>query len=262
MRRTLLLGFAPAIIALCSPVAAAQAATPGSAAMVRIPGGSYRPLYEQSGAAMVRVGPFQLDRDAVTRGEFRDWLRDNPRWQRSRLAAVFAVRAAYLSDWRGELDPGDATDLRRPVVNVSWHAARAYCAARGARLPTVHEWEYVAAASGSARDATRDPGFVQALTSAYSSRPRPLTPVGETSANFYGVRGLHGLQWEWVDDFNSVLVSDDSRAVGGRDRPAWCASSTIGALDPTNYPAFLRFALRSALSSRDALETLGFRCAR
>jgi formylglycine-generating enzyme len=302
MRSTLLIGFAPAILALfpgdaaaqAAPLAARVAAAPTAAvtgaidrpaaakpaaakpaaarpaaakpasslAMVRIPGGSYRPLYEQSGAARVQVASFQLEREPVTRGEFRDWLRENPQWRRSRIASVFAVRAAYLSDWRGDLEPGDATDLRRPVVNVSWHAARAYCAARGARLPTVQEWEYAAAASDVARDATGDPAFIQQLTSAYSSRPRPLPPAADATSNVYGIRAMHGFQSEWVEDFNSVLVSDDSRAVGERDRPAWCASSTIGALDPNNYPAFLRFALRSALSSRDALETLGFRCAR
>jgi formylglycine-generating enzyme required for sulfatase activity len=102
---------------------------------------------------------------------------------------------------------------------------------------------------------------VQRLVSLYATRPRPLPPVDSGTVNVHGVRGLHGLAWEWVADFNSVLVSDDSRGVGGRDHDLFCASAAIGAADPTNYPAFLRYAIRAGLTGRTTLETLGFRCA-
>ena len=247
---------------------AALAAAPGGAAargtrsgMVRLPAGAYRPLYGVRGADSVAVRGFLLDRDPVTRAEFLAFVRAEPRWRRSAVAPLFADRGGYLADWRGDLDAGDATDLRRPVTNVSWFAARAYCAAQGKRLPTVHEWEYAAAASETRRDATGDPAFVQRLVTLLASRPRPLPTVEHGFRNVYGVRGLHGLASEWVEDFNSVLVSDDSRAVGARDHDAFCASAAIGAVDPTNYAAFLRFAVRAGLGGRSTLETLGFRCA-
>ncbi|HEX6059852.1 MAG TPA: formylglycine-generating enzyme family protein [Gemmatimonadaceae bacterium] len=256
----------PATLALLALLLApaALAAAPGGSArsgMVRLPAGAYRPLYGVRGTDSVVVRSFLLDRDAVTRGEFLAFVRAEPRWRRSAVAPLHADRRGYLADWRGDLDAGDADDVRRPVTNVSWHAARAYCASLGKRLPTVHEWEYAAAASESRRDASGDPAFIQRLVSLYAARPRPLPQTTAGFRNVYGVRGLHGLAWEWVEDFNSVLVSDDSRGVGGRDHGAYCASAAIGALDPGNYAAFLRFAFRAGLTGRSSAESLGFRCA-
>ncbi len=230
-------------------------------AMVRLPAGSYRPLYGRVGDPPTRVGAFRLDRDPVTRGDFLAFVRQHPSWRRSAVRPLFADRAAYLSNWAGDLDVGDAADARRPVTSVSWFAARAYCRAQGKRLPTVAEWEYVAAADASSRDAAREPLFVQHLVTLYSGRSRHTPEVATGAINAYGVRGLHDLVWEWVDDFNSVLVSDDSRAVGGRDHSLFCASGAIGAADPSNYPAFLRYAFRAGLTGATTVSALGFRCA-
>ena len=79
--------------------------------------------------------------------------------------------------------------------------------------------------------------------------------------NVYGIRGLHDGPWEWVEDFNSVLVSDDSRGSGARSHQLYCASAAIGAADPRNFPAFLRYAVRAGATPRTSLENLGFRCA-
>jgi hypothetical protein len=40
-----------------------------------------------------------------------------------------------------------------------------------------------------------------------------------------------------------------------------CASAALGAADPTDYPAFLRAAVRAGLTPRTTLGALGFRCA-
>jgi formylglycine-generating enzyme required for sulfatase activity len=231
------------------------------AAMIAIPAGRYLPLYGRPGDAAVRVAGFRLDRDAVTRGDFLAFVREHPEWRRDSVRPLRADRAGYLAGWRAPLDVGAPAELRRPVTRVSWFAARAYCAARGKRLPTVDEWEYAAAASESRRDASRDPAFVQRLVALYATRGTRAGTVDEGERNAYGVRGLHGLVWEWTADFNSVLVSDDSREVGGRDHDMFCASAAIGATDPTNYAAFLRYAMRAGLAGRSTLESLGFRCA-
>jgi len=230
--------------------------------MVTVPAGTFRPLYGRASDAPLPVAAFALDRDPVTRRDFLAFVRAQPSWRRSAVKRVHATPAGYLADWRDDLEAGDADDLRRPVTNVSWFAARAYCTAQGKRLPTILEWEYAAAASATRRDASREPAFIQSLVTRYASRRHPVPPVAEGETNAYGVRGMHGLAWEWVDDFNGVLVSDDSRAVGGRDHDLFCASAAIGAVDPTNYPAFLRHAVRAGLTGRTTLETLGFRCAR
>lgn len=232
--------------------------------MVRIPAGSYVPLYNVGGVRVVAVAAFRLDRHAVTRGEFLAFVRNNPAWRRDNVRAVFAG-AGYLAAWPAPLDAGDAADLVRPVTSVSWFGARAYCASRDKRLPTVDEWEYVGQASETARDASHDPRFMARLIALYSTDTAERMRAGRGYRNVYGVDGMHGGPWEWTEDFNSVLVSADSREAGGTARHtdfrAVCASAAIGASDPSNYPAFLRYAFRAALDARTTVGVLGFRCA-
>lgn len=231
------------------------------APMVTLPAGSYRPLYGRPNDPPARVAGFRLDRDPVTRGEFLAFVAREPKWRRSAVRPTFADRARYLAAWKGDLGAGDAEDLRRPVTGVSWFAARAYCAAQGKRLPTVAEWEYAAAASRTRRDAARESAFVSHLMTLYASRTMPAPRVETAEVNAFGLRGMHDLAWEWVEDFNSVIASDDSRGVGGRDHDLFCASAAIGAADPTNYPAFLRYAVRAGATARSAMDAMGFRCA-
>ena len=236
---------------------AAREVTP----MVRIPSGRYQPLYGRPGDGHTSVAAFRIDRDPVSRSQYLSFVRAHPAWRRSAVSGVYADRRGYLVGWTNDTTAGSSSDLQRPVSNVSWFAARAYCASQGKRLPTAAEWEYVAASSATAREAAYDDAFVQRLVTLYATRSRPLATIEHGEINAYGVRALHALAWEWVADFNSVLVSDDSRGVGGRDHDLFCASAAIGAPDPTNYPAFLRYALRAGLTGRSTLETLGFRCA-
>lgn len=245
------------LLALAAAPAAAKTGVP--AGMARIPPGRYVPLY-LNGRANVEVRAFALDRHPVTRGEYLAFVRAHPRWQRGRVPGAFAERG-YLAGWPGPLAVGPAADARRPVTEVSWFAARAFCAARGARLPTTDEWEYAALASESVRDASRDPAFITRLLALYRT-PRTLPPaVGSGFRNAYGVSDLHGVVWEWVSDFNSLLISDDSRATAGRDHPLFCAAGVVGATDPNNYPAFLRYGFRAGLQGRTTVGSLGFRCA-
>lgn len=255
----------PLLIAT-APSAKARASARPSATMARIPAGSYQPLYGAIGGAPVVVGSFWLDREPVTRGEYLEFVKANPAWRRGSVRPLFAGKS-YLSAWAGDLDAGSATDLRRPVTEVSWFAAKAYCEAQGKRLPTVDEWEYAASASETRTSVARDAGFIRRILALYAARPNNgvLPPVGSGFRNVYGVRDMHGLAWEWTLDFNDVMVSDDSRAsgsaAGGKDHKLFCASAAIGASDPSNYPAFMRYAFRAGLTGRSTARTLGFRCA-
>jgi len=241
-------------LGLCARPAAAAPVGPE---MARIPGGSYVPLFV-NGPGSVKVDAFALDRFPVTRADYLAFVRARPAWRRGQVRRAFAG-PGYLSGWPSAASAGGARELRLPATGVSWFAARAYCAWRGKRLPTTDEWEFAARASERSRDASRDPAFTARLLRLYTSRaPRP---VGSTFRNAYGVSDLHGLVWEWTLDFNGVMVSNDSRATSGRDHPLFCAAGVVGATDPGNYPAFLRYGFRAALDGRTTTEGLGFRCA-
>ena len=68
--------------------------------------------------------------------------------------------------------------------------------------------------------------------------------------------------WEWVLDFNSTLISEDSRTGKDPDRLLFCGSGAVGSRDRNDYASFMRIAFRSALSPRYTTASLGFRCAR
>jgi formylglycine-generating enzyme required for sulfatase activity len=195
----------------------------------------------------------------VTNEEYLEFVRQHPEWRRSRVKPVFAD-ASYLRHWTGDLELGARAPARSPVVNVSWFAARAFLRWRGQRLPTVDEWEYVAAASDTQRDASRDPAFLDRLRQWYA-RPTldPLPPVASGGANVYGLHDLHGLVWEWTLDFNSAMVTGESRGDASIERSLYCGGGAAGAAEFENYAAFMRFAFRSSLEGRYAVGNLGFR---
>ena len=223
------------------------------AGMSIIPHGTFSPLYAEKGAERVTVHSFALDREPVTRGEFLEFVRRNPEWRRSAVKTSVADKG-YLADWSSDLSQGSVSDLRRPVTNVSRNAAFAYCKAKGKRLPTPSEWEYAAAASDTRRDGISDRAFISKLVGFYTKRSARSPVIGTGVRNVYGVRDLHELVWEWTADAASDVHASHTHHM-------FCASSAIGATDPSNYPAFMRYAVRSGLTDRTTLKTLGFRCA-
>lgn len=92
--------------------------------------------------------------------------------------------------------------------------------------------------------------------------PAILPAAGLGRPNFYGARDLHGLVWEWVEDFNTAMVTGESRADTGLERDLFCGAGSVGAKDTTDYAAFMRQALRSSLKANNTTTSLGFRCAR
>jgi formylglycine-generating enzyme len=260
------MNFLPALVALTLslplPLEGGGRLDPGAAdgSMVRVPAGSYLPHYSRD-RALVPVAAFQMDRYPVTRQDFLEFVKARPAWRRSEIKPLFAA-AGYLGDWRSDLDHGGPDRARLPVTNVSWFAAKSFCEWQGKRLPTTHEWEYVAAASEDRRDASGDSAFLQRLVE-LSTRRLPARSVGSGFRNAFGVWDMHGLVGEWVLDFNNVAVSDDSRAARGEhDRLLYCAAGGMAATNPSNYAAFMRFAMRSGLDGRSTLGSLGFRCVR
>jgi formylglycine-generating enzyme required for sulfatase activity len=232
------------------------------AEMASIPSGTYVPLQRSvQDFAQVPVASFLLAEQPVTNAEFLAFVTANPKWRRSQVSQLFADES-YLKHWAGDIDPGAQAPAGAPVVHVSWFAARAYARWAGLRLPTTAEWELAAAAGYTTAAGKNEPDFNRDLY-AWLARPVPAVLPDTASArpNFHGVRGLHGLVWEWVDDFNTAMVTGESRGDGGLDRDLFCGAGAAGATDTANYAAFMRAALRSSLKANNTTSSLGFRCA-
>ncbi len=227
--------------------------------MVLISGGNFIPLYGAKGEVQ-KVDDFYMDVYPVTNGQFLEFVKCNPKWQRSKVKKIFAD-ANYLRQWENDLDPGKSVDLNSPVTNVSWFAAKAYAEWKGKRLPTVAEWEYTASASKNKPNEGTNLNNIQRIQSWYSKlSSKYLQPVGSTEKNYWGVYDLFGLIWEWTFDFNSSLVTGESRDGGNVERNLFCGSGSSSALDLKNYPAFMRYGFRSSLKANYTISNLGFRC--
>lgn len=241
-------------------LALALAAWAQSTPLVGVPGGSYRPLYPTDPSqAVVQVSGFLIERHLVTVGQYQAFVLARPEWQRGATSVVVAD-AGYLASWVGPTVPSAPGD--RPVTEVSWYAARAYCAAIGRRLPTEDEWELVARASETVADASDDPVWLARVLGWYAQPGGGvLPPVGQGAPNLWGVYDLHGLVWELVEDFNNTLVASDAREAGDADRLRFCGVGAVSAQDVRDYANFMRVAFRSALEGSTTSRSLGFRCA-
>lgn len=231
--------------------------------MVSIAAGIYTPIFPPSPEEeRIPVARFSLDRAPVTNRQFLAFVATHPQWQRDSVRRIFAD-AGYLAHWAGPRELGPGAPERAPVTRVSWFAAKAYCEARGARLPTEAEWEYVASASETAPDGRRDPTW-NARILAWYGKPGSEAPreVSTGPANYFGVKDMHGLVWEWVLDFNSALVGSDARADANGDKMKFCGASALVAKDKGDYATFMRLAMRSSLAAAYTTNSLGFRCAR
>jgi sulfatase modifying factor 1 len=216
------------------------------AATAPIGGGTFASVFPPApGVKAVIVAPYRLDVALVSNADFAAFVRSHPEWRRDRVAGLFADEG-YLRHWASETDPG-ARIVRQPVTQVSWFAAGAYCEARGARLPRWDEW---------------DPAWRQQILGWYSTSARgPLPAAGASPANYYGVRDLHGVAWEWVEDVGSMLVSDDSREQGDPDRNRFCGSGAVTLEQKENYAMMMRIAMLSSMKASYSSSSMGFRCA-
>ncbi|SHJ10828.1 formylglycine-generating enzyme family protein [Pseudozobellia thermophila] len=226
--------------------------------MVPIEGGTYIPLYGVDSTA-VTIQDFLMDVYPVTNADYLQFVKKFPEWQKSRVKRLFAD-GNYLVGWEKDDAFGDGIAPDAPVTNVSWFAAKKYCECQNKRLPTVDEWEYVAMADEETADARKKASYNQRILDWYEA-PRSFDKkIGSTFKNYWGVYDLHGLVWEWTLDFNSVLISGESRKDVDIDSNLFCGSAAVGASDLMNYAAFMRYAFRGSMKANYSIKNLGFRC--
>lgn len=241
------------------PVAALAAA---GNAWIAIPGANFRSAIDFEGQQLLRIEPFEMQKRPVTNAEFLEFVKASPDWRRDRVPSILAD-SRYLQHWASPTGLESDVQGGQPVVNVSWFAAQAYCEAQGARLPTWAEWEYVAAADETRRDARRDRAWRERILKWYSEPADWVLPrAGLQAPNAYGVQDLHGLVWEWTDDFSSLLMDPESRNQGDPDKSKFCGAGALSIDDRENYAVLMRVAMLSSLQANNTTTSMGFRCAR
>jgi formylglycine-generating enzyme required for sulfatase activity len=256
MRIARRLGF---LVILAASLPAAWAA-PATSPRAKISGGHFATMLPP--AAQVKTAtlrPFAMDRRTVSNADFARFVAGHGDWRRDEVARVFAD-AGDLRHWNSATTPGASLDAQ-PVTHVSWFAAKAYCEAQGARLPSWHEWEFVAAASSTAPDARQDPLWRQAILDWYARPATAALPAaGSTPANFYGVRDMHGVVWEWVLDLGSLMVSADNREQGDPDLKRFCGTGALTLEQKENYAMLMRIATLTSMQASYTSSSMGFRC--
>jgi formylglycine-generating enzyme required for sulfatase activity len=138
----------------------------------------------------VKVSPFFIAASEVTEEEYSRFLLAVPEWgvkNRQTLIAEGLADRGYLLSWKDSPEPPRPS---YPVREVSYHAAKAYCAYLGRLhpaytfdLPTETEWEW--AASLDAEGQKTGVAF------------RELKPSRYGPSGLLGLRFMAGNVWEW-----------------------------------------------------------------
>jgi formylglycine-generating enzyme required for sulfatase activity len=200
-----------------------------SAPMVLVPAGEF--LYGDDNQRM-SLPAFYMDKFEVTAKLYAKFIKDTSRGQ--------------PSDWSQQVALVGSGD--RPVVNVTWDDADAYCRHYGKRLPTEEEWEKAARGTdgrkypwGNEEPSSRHALFYTRWNGGYGT----LATVEsyEAGKSPYGLYHMAGNVWEWTSsDFHS------SRKVlrGG----SW-----------SDYPSDLSSTSQKGDSPSSMHWDIGFRCA-
>jgi formylglycine-generating enzyme required for sulfatase activity len=189
--------------------------------MLRIPAGSF-----WMGAPEGEAGSSDEERHVhrVTLGEFL--LGQTPVTQAQWRAVAEWERQEHEDDkeWPQELDPDPVAQLEelvrfrgdeRPVVNVSWREAMAFCkrlrlrTGKNYTLPSEAQWEYACRAGTTtafhfgATISTELANYDGSEANGSGSRGeyrKQTTPVRMFPANAWGLHDMHGNVWEWCED--------------------------------------------------------------
>ncbi|MEN8908339.1 MAG: bifunctional serine/threonine-protein kinase/formylglycine-generating enzyme family protein [Clostridiales bacterium] len=126
-------------------------------------------------------------------------------------------------NWKDGTDGNEEKNENQPVIHVSWNDAKAYCnwlsEEKNAefRLPTEAEWEYVC------RAGTKTPfntgKYLTTEQANFNNKKKNTNPVGNYSANRWGLYDMHGNVWEWCEDWYNEDYYDKCNEKGTVENP-------------------------------------------
>ena len=229
-------------------------AQPQEGSMVVVPAGEFTmgsPTgdSDEQPAHRVYVDTFSMDKYEVSVGQYAAFLQ--------------ATGVNAPSSWEMMNQPAHQ---KRPVANVDWEDAAAYCKWAGKRLPTEAEWEK--AARGT--DGRLYPWGNEAPTPLRANYGKTewnnhgaLAPVGtlEEGKSPYGIYDMAGNVREWVSDWyddNYYKTSPSQNPTG----PSTGESKVLRGGSWDSGPQHLRSALRYLHRSAHRHKDYGFRCAK
>ena len=179
-----------------------------------------------------------------------------------KYTVTFAQYDAFCNETKRS-KPGDEGWGRgnRPVINVSWDDAVAYCrwlstkTGKTYRLPTEAEWEYAARGGNKSKGYTYSGSNNIDAVAWYSDNT--AHPVGQKQANELGLYDMTGNVWEWCSDWYGDYSS------GSQTNPKGASSGTNRVLRGGSWyhvPLNCRVANRYSSSTPDNRnDNFGFR---
>ncbi len=164
----------------------------------------------------VAFGTFEMGKYPVTVAEYKVFVEDDGYANDGWWKEGGFKKEKEPREWGEQLEHPN-----RPVTGVSWFGAAAYCAWKGARLPTEAEWERAAAGEGKREYPWGDEKPDAQRANYREGGPGHATPVGLYPAGGTpeGLQDMAGNVWEWCEDWyekgKSRVVRGGAWDVGG-----------------------------------------------
>lgn len=227
--------------------------------MVYVPGDIYTLLFkENNNVTTHEVNYFFVDKYPVTNENYFNFIYLNKKWMPNEIISFFSNKD-YLIMWL--LNENFYLVLKDPIVNVSWYSSFAFCKYYKKRLPTLDEWEYIASATDLTPDSINNPFYTQKILNWYTNLiGKSEYTIKNMFSNYWNIFGLHSIIWEWVYDFNSIIITGATIEGTENEQLLFCGGATDNSINPIDYVGFMRFAFRNSLDSSFSITSLGFRC--